>query len=270
LRSKADINDPEKPIGSFMFLGPTGVGKTEVARVLAKTLFDSEKQMIRLDMSEYMEKHSVSKLIGSPPGYVGFENGGQLTEKIRRQPYSIVLFDEIEKAHPDVLNVLLQILDDGQITDSKGKKVNFKNTIIIMTSNIGSDKILKKMKEDVIITEVNKFFRPEFINRIDEIIVFNALNLISIKKIVSLELQKLAIRVQKQGISIHFGEEVFEFVAKKAYDPIFGARPIKRFIKKTIESQLAEDIISGDINEDNSYDTKIIGQKILFQRNKLN
>ncbi|CAM9120638.1 ATP-dependent Clp protease ATP-binding subunit [Mycoplasma marinum] len=252
LRSKANINDPNKPIGSFIFMGMTGVGKTEVARTLAKNLFDTEKAMVRLDMSEYMEKHAVSRLIGSPPGYVGYGEGGQLTEAVRQRPYSIVLFDEIEKAHPDVLNILLQILDDGQVTDSKGKLINFKNTIIIMTTNLGSEELMNKKKikpKEILI----KYLRPEFINRIDEIIPFNSLDKTVIKQIVSLELAKLTKRVKEQKIELTFTKKAVEAIANNSYDPLFGARPIKRYIKKHLESLIAKQIISSKILPKNNY-----------------
>ncbi|RMA79114.1 ATP-dependent Clp protease ATP-binding subunit ClpB [Metamycoplasma subdolum] len=250
-RAKANINDPNRPIGSFIFLGPTGVGKTEVARSLAEALFDNENHIIRLDMSEYMEKQSGSKMIGSAPGYVGFEEGGQLTEKVRRLPYSIVLFDEIEKAHPDVLNLLLQILDNGQLTDSKGRSVNFRNTIIIMTSNIGSELILdKKANYENLKRLLLTKMKPEFINRIDEIIMFNSLDQKVTKSIVQLEINKLKNRVNKnQSISLEVDQEVIDFIAKEAYDPNFGARPIKRYIQKNIENKLAILIIDNKVKE---------------------
>ncbi|TPR54331.1 ATP-dependent Clp protease ATP-binding subunit [Metamycoplasma neophronis] len=249
-RSKADINDPNRPIGSFLFLGPTGVGKTELARALAEALFDDENRIIRLDMSEYMEKHSVSKLIGSPPGYVGFENGGQLTEKVRQNPYSIVLFDELEKAHPDVLNLMLQILDNGTLTDSNGRVVNFRNTIIIMTSNIGSTEIINKsLTDDGIKNLLLKSFKPEFINRIDEIIPFQPLSPSIVENIVKLELNKLTKRVDKnQHIVLNFDPKVIKFIADNAYDPAFGARPIRRYIQKYVENKLAIYIIEGQIS----------------------
>ncbi|TCG11551.1 ATP-dependent Clp protease ATP-binding subunit [Mycoplasma todarodis] len=253
LRSKANINDPNRPIGSFIFMGPTGVGKTEVARALARNLFDTEKAMIRIDMSEYMEKHTVARLIGSPPGYVGYGDGGQLTEAVRRKPYSIVLFDEIEKAHPDVLNILLQILDDGQVTDSKGKLVNFKNTIVIMTTNLGAQEMLdkKRIKPKEILM---KYLRPEFINRIDEITPFNSLNKKVITEIVELELQKLIKRVGDQKIRLTFSQKAIDAIANNSYDPAFGARPIKRYIKRNIESILAKAIISGELIAKNYYE----------------
>ena len=256
LRSKANINDPNRPIGSFIFLGPTGVGKTELAKALAFSLFDSEKQMIRIDMSEFMEAHSVSKLIGSPPGYIGYGEMSQLSDKVRQNPYSVVLFDEIEKAHPDVLNILLQILDDGILKDSKGKEINFKNTIIIMTSNIGSNIILEnKNAEQKVIQEMQKVFRPEFINRIDEIIVFNPLDEKVIEKIIEKELKKLSSRVlENQDITIKFSPKINEYILKNGYNKIFGARPINRLIKNDIESFIAKKIISHDMKKNETYE----------------
>lgn len=271
LRSKADINDPNSPIGSFIFMGPTGVGKTEVSKALALELFNSVKNMVRIDMSEYMEKHSVSRLIGSPPGYVGYEQGGQLTEAIRRKPYSIILLDEIEKAHADVLNVLLQILDDGRLTDGQGRVVNFKNTIIIMTTNIGSLDIMKNSKDkEKIKQELFKYLLPEFINRVDDIVVFNSLNMTNIKEIVKLELNKLILRLNEKNISVIFDDSVIEHIAKKAYDPAFGARPIKRYIKDTIETKIAKDIISSFIHEDQQYSATIFAGKLRINKLKLN
>ncbi|MBR3571548.1 MAG: AAA family ATPase [Mycoplasmataceae bacterium] len=257
LRSKANINDPNRPIGSFMFLGPTGVGKTELAKTLAFALFDSERQMIRIDMSEFMEAHSVSKLIGSPPGYVGYGEMSQLSDKVRQNPYSVILFDEIEKAHPDVLNILLQILDDGILKDSKGKEINFKNTIIIMTSNVGSNFILENEKNSVekVIKELQKVFRPEFINRIDETIIFNTLSESVIEKIIVKELNNLSKRVyENQEITIKFDSKINKYVLEKGYNKIFGARPINRLIKNDIESFIAKKIISGDMKKDQVYE----------------
>ncbi|MBR3259226.1 MAG: AAA family ATPase [Mycoplasmataceae bacterium] len=257
LRSKANINDPNRPIGSFMFLGPTGVGKTELAKTLAFALFDSERQMIRIDMSEFMEAHSVSKLIGSPPGYVGYGEMSQLSDKVRQNPYSVILFDEIEKAHPDVLNILLQILDDGILKDSKGKEINFKNTIIIMTSNVGSNFILENEKNSVekVIKELQKVFRPEFINRIDETIIFNTLSESVIEKIIVKELNNLSKRVyENQEINIKFDSKINKYVLEKGYNKIFGARPINRLIKNDIESFIAKKIISGDMKKDQVYE----------------
>ena len=259
-RAKANINDPNRPIGSFLFLGPTGVGKTELAKALAENLFDDENRIIRLDMSEYMEKHSVSKLIGSPPGYIGYEKGGQLTEKVRQNPYSIVLFDEIEKANINVLNLLLQIMDNGALTDSRGRLINFRNTIIIMTSNIGAtdDETLPKNAQDEQIKELKKLLlnnqlKPEFVNRIDEVIKFNSLDKKVIEQIVLLEINKLKLRLfRNQNITINVDDEVISFIAKNAYDEAFGARPIRRYIQNNLESKLASLIIDNKIKSNDN------------------
>ena len=252
LRARAGIADPTRPLGSFLFLGPTGVGKTELAKTLAKTLFDDEKNMIRLDMSEYMEKFSVSRLIGAPPGYVGFEDGGQLTEAVRRKPYSVVLFDEIEKAHPDVFNVLLQVLDDGRITDSQGRTVDFKNTVIILTSNLGSSAILDGIDENGEIKEEAKeevmrllksSFRPEFLNRLDEIVFYKPLQKTEIGKIVDLMLEGLKKRLEEQQIELEITSTAKDYIIDNGYDPVYGARPLKRFIQRTVETMLAKKII---------------------------
>lgn len=243
LRSKAQIQDENIPIGSFMFLGPTGVGKTEVAKALAQQLFDDERHIVRIDMSEYMEKHSVARLIGAPPGYVGYDEGGQLTEAVRRNPYSIVLFDEIEKAHPDVFNVLLQILDDGRITDSKGVTVDFKNTIIILTSNLGSQYAFEANNHDKYMEEVKRHFKPEFINRIDEIIVFNALDDSAFIKIAHKFMDQLKERLEKRDIHLHVKNAVYAQIAKMGVDPVYGARPMKRYIQRQIETNIAKKII---------------------------
>lgn len=243
LRSKAQIQDENRPIGSFMFLGPTGVGKTEVAKALAQQLFDDERHIVRIDMSEYMEKHSVARLIGAPPGYVGYDEGGQLTEAVRRNPYSIVLFDEIEKAHPDVFNVLLQILDDGRITDSKGVTVDFKNTIIILTSNLGSQYAFEANNHDKYMEEVKRHFKPEFINRIDEIIVFNALDDSAFIKIAHKFMDQLKERLEKRDIHLHIKNAVYAQIAKMGVDPVYGARPMKRYIQRQIETNIAKKII---------------------------
>ncbi len=246
IRSRSGIKDPNRPIGSFMFLGPTGVGKTEVARSLAYELFDDEKHMVRIDMSEYMEKYSVSRLIGAAPGYVGYEEGGQLTEKVRRNPYSIVLFDEIEKAHPDVLNLLLQILDEGRLTDSNGRTVNFKNTIIIMTSNVGSEYVING-EEDKIMGELNKYFRPEFLNRLDEIIIFNKLTKENLGEILDNIVSEIEKRLTDINIKLELTEKAKEYFIENGYDEFYGARPLKRLINSKLETLLATKLINNEI-----------------------
>ena len=236
LRARAGLKEENKPIGSFIFLGPTGVGKTELAKTLCETLFDSEKNLIRLDMSEYMEKHSVSRLIGAPPGYVGYEEGGQLTESVRRKPYSVILFDEIEKAHPDVFNILLQLLDDGRLTDNQGRTVDFKNTIIIMTSNLQSD-------------QLNSYFRPEFLNRVDDIIIFHHLNINDIKKIVGLTMKRLISKLSDKKISLDISDKAMEHMARESYDEAYGARPVKRYVQSNLENEIASMIVRGDVHE---------------------
>ena len=264
LRSKAGIKDPTKPIGSFLFLGPTGVGKTELAKALAAALFDNEQNMVRIDMSEYMEKYSVSRLIGAPPGYVGYEEGGQLTEAVRRKPYSVVLFDEIEKAHPDVFNVLLQVLDDGRITDSQGRTVDFKNTILIMTSNIGSSYLLDGIEEngeiakeasDLVMNDLRAHFRPEFLNRLDEIIMFKPLSKEHVGRIVDLLLVDLNKRLSDKEITIRLTDAAKQFVIEQAYDPVYGARPLKRYLQKTVETLSARLIVADKVE---STDTIVI------------
>ena len=248
IRSRSGIKDENRPIGSFMFLGPTGVGKTEVARTLAYELFDDEKHMIRIDMSEYMESHSVARLIGAPPGYVGYDEGGQLTEAVRRNPYSIVLFDEIEKAHKDVLNILLQILDDGRITDGHGRTVDFKNTIIIMTSNIGSEYVLDgKIDDNIINSELKGYFRPEFLNRIDEIIIFNSLSKDVIYQILDKLISDLNIKLDSQKISIKLSDKAKDYIVEKGFDHNFGARPLKRYLSKNLETLLAKSLVEGTV-----------------------
>jgi len=256
VRARAGMKNPKRPIASFIFLGPTGVGKTELARALAEDLFDDERAMIRLDMSEYMEKHSVSRLVGAPPGYVGYDEGGMLTEAVRRRPYSVVLFDEIEKAHPDVFNIFLQILDDGQLTDSHGHTVSFKNTIIIMTSNIGSELLLenlnKKEPKDLkesLLKMLRASFRPEFLNRVDEILMFHALELKHIEKIVDIQMSLLAARLKEQGIELEYGDAVKKHLAKAGYDPVYGARPLKRAIVKEVETPVSRMIVGGELME---------------------
>ena len=261
LRSRAGIKDPSKPIGSFMFLGPTGVGKTELAKSLAAALFDNEQNMVRIDMSEYMEKYSVSRLIGAPPGYVGYEEGGQLTEAVRRKPYSVVLFDEIEKAHPDVFNVLLQVLDDGRITDSQGRTVDFKNTILIMTSNIGSSYLLEGIEEDgeisrsceeMVMTDLKNHFRPEFLNRLDEIIMFKPLTVENIGGIMDLLIEELNGRLADKEITIELTQAAREYIAKQAYDPAYGARPLKRYLQKNVETLSARMILSDQVHTEDT------------------
>ena len=247
IRARAGIKDPSKPIGSFIFLGPTGVGKTEVAKTLASNLFDSEKHMIRIDMSEYMESFNVSRLIGSPPGYVGYDEGGQLTEAVRRNPYSIVLFDEIEKAHKDVFNILLQILDDGRITDSQGRVVDFKNTIIIMTSNIGSEYILENKESTLVLEQLKQYFKPEFLNRIDEIIMFNSLSKDVVYSILDNIIFEIEDRLKDKNLKLNLTYKAKEFIINNAYDPNYGARPIRRYVQANVETLIAKNIIQGNI-----------------------
>ena len=272
IRSKAGIKDPSKPIGSFIFLGPTGVGKTELAKALAKSLFDDEQSIVRLDMSEYMEKYSVSRLIGAPPGYVGYEEGGQLTEAVRRKPYSVVLFDEIEKAHPDVFNVLLQVLDDGRITDSKGRTVDFKNTIIIMTSNLGAqylldgindDGTIKKEAEDAVMEALRSNFRPEFLNRLDEIIMFKPLTKDNISHIVDLLMDDLNERVSDREIHITLTDAAKRYIVEEGYDPVYGARPLKRFLQKNVETLAAKLILADDVMPQNTIEIDYDGSKLI-------
>ena len=273
LRARAGIKDPRRPIGSFLFLGPTGVGKTELARTLASTLFDSVDNIVRLDMSEYMEKHSVARLIGAPPGYVGYDKGGQLTEAVRRKPYSVVLFDEIEKAHPDVFNVLLQVMDDGRITDSQGHTVDFKNTVIIMTSNVGSryltegvsgDQIPETVRDSVM-TELRQGFRPEFLNRIDDVILFKPLSLEEITEIVDLLLAQLNTRLADRQIVIEFDQGASAWIGEKGYDPVYGARPLKRFLQKQVETRLARGILRGDVAEQSTVRFTLHGDELAMQ-----
>ncbi|SHN54757.1 ATP-dependent chaperone ClpB [Desulfovibrio litoralis] len=277
LRSRSGLSDPNRPIGSFIFLGPTGVGKTELCKTLASSLFDSEDNMIRLDMSEYMEKHSVSRLIGSPPGYVGYDEGGQLTEAVRRKPYSVVLFDEVEKAHPDVFNTLLQILDDGRLTDSQGRTVDFKNTIIIMTSNIGSHRILegissggvlKESAREAVLMELRQHFRPEFLNRVDDIILFKPLLEAQMKEIVEIMLQRLKARLAEKKISFEISELAKDHIAKDAYDPAYGARPLRRYLQQYVENSLARKIISGEIVEGDTAFVDLVDGKINISSKK--
>ena len=274
IRARAGIKDPDRPIGSFLFLGPTGVGKTELAKALAATMFDSEKHMIRIDMSEYMEKHSVSRLIGAPPGYVGHEEGGQLTEAVRRQPYSVILMDEVEKAHSDVFNILLQLLDEGRLTDSKGRNVNFKNTIIIMTSNIGSQHLLDTVVVDgelseetkgIVMNEVHQYFKPEIINRMDDIVMFSPLTKKNMGAIVDRLIADLNRRLSQQHMSLEVTENVKEWVADSAYEPQFGARPLKRFIQKHIETPLARKLIAEDMTEGLHIKADYVNDELTFE-----
>lgn len=269
-RARAGLKDPKRPIGSFIFLGPTGVGKTELARALAEAIFGDEDAMIRIDMSEFMERHSTSRLVGSPPGYVGYDEGGQLTEKVRRKPYSVVLLDEVEKAHPEVFNILLQVLDDGRLTDGKGRTVDFRNTVIIMTSNVGAEELRKggsvgfkpdsssryNDMKDKVMQDLKKTFRPEFINRIDEIIVFHPLDEAQIAQIVELMVKNLQRRLQEQEIQFTLTDEAKAFLAKEGFDPQYGARPLQRAIVRHIEDRLSEALLAGEIKKG---DTVVLG-----------
>jgi ATP-dependent Clp protease ATP-binding subunit ClpB len=271
IRARAGIKDPKRPIGSFLFLGPTGVGKTELARALAATLFDDEDNIVRLDMSEYMEKHTVARLIGAPPGYVGYDEGGQLTEAVRRKPYSVVLLDEIEKAHPDVFNVLLQVLDDGRLTDGQGRTVSFKNTVIIMTSNIGSQLILdyrgadessyQQMRERVL-EALRRQFRPEFLNRVDEVVVFRALTEAELARIVEIQLEGLRKRLAERRITLEVTEAARAWLARVGYDPVFGARPLKRAIQREVETPVARLIVAGQVRDGDTVRVEVAGDAL--------
>ncbi|NLZ62728.1 MAG: AAA domain-containing protein, partial [Lentisphaerae bacterium] len=255
IRARAGLKDPRRPIGSFIFLGPTGVGKTELAKTLAAAMFDDERAMIRIDMSEYMEKFAVSRLVGSPPGYVGYEEGGQLTEAVRRRPYCVLLFDEIEKAHPDVFNILLQVLDDGRLTDSQGRLVDFKNSVIIMTSNIGSKEIAEFSGNDYeqmrqrVVNELRSYFRPEFLNRLDDVVVFHRLEREHIREIVKVQLQDFAARLTANSIGFSITTEAEDALAAEGFDPVYGARPLKRVITKRLENPISRMIIAGELSE---------------------
>jgi ATP-dependent Clp protease ATP-binding subunit ClpB len=271
-RSRAGLSDPNRPTASFIFLGPTGVGKTELAKALASFLFDTEEAMVRIDMSEYMEKHTVSRLMGAPPGYVGYEEGGQLTEAVRRRPYSVILFDEIEKAHPDVFNVMLQILDDGRLTDSQGHVVDFKNAIIIMTSNIGSQYILdiagddsryEEMRSRVMET-MRDSFRPEFLNRIDEIIIFHPLIKSQLRNIVKLQIKRLEERLAEQKIGLKLSELALDFLAEVGYDPLFGARPLKRAVQRYLETSIARSILKGEFKGGDTIVVGVEDERLMF------
>ena len=273
IRSRAGLKDPNRPIGSFIFLGPTGVGKTYLTKTLAFNLFDDESNIVRIDMSEYMDKFSTTRLIGAPPGYVGYEEGGQLTEAVRRKPYSVILFDEIEKAHPDVFNILLQLLDDGRLTDGKGKVVDFKNTIIIMTSNIGSEIILEDPQvseptKEAVLNEMKHRFKPEFLNRIDDIIVFKALGKESVKNIISLILDEINDKLKEQYIKIEFTDKALDYIVNEAYDPAYGARPLKRFVQKDIETNLSKMILSNEVPENSTVVLDSDGEKLIYNVKK--
>ena len=273
IRSRAGLKDPNRPIGSFIFLGPTGVGKTYLTKTLAFNLFDDEDNIVRIDMSEYMDKFSVTRLIGAPPGYVGYEEGGQLTEAVRRKPYSVILFDEIEKAHPDVFNVLLQLLDDGRLTDGKGKMVDFKNTIVIMTSNIGSEIILNdpmvsEPTKEAVLDEMKHRFKPEFLNRIDDIIVFKALGKESVKNIVNLILEGINERLKEQYIKVEFTDKALDYIVDEAYDPAYGARPLKRFVQKDIETNLSKMILGGEVPENSVVKVDSDGKDLIYKVEK--
>ena len=271
IRARAGIKDPRRPIGSFLFLGPTGVGKTELAKALAESLFDDENAMIRIDMSEYMEKHAVARLIGAPPGYVGYEEGGQLTEAVRRKPYAVILFDEVEKAHPDVFNVLLQVLDDGRITDSKGRTVDFKNTIIILTSNIGSDLILEGITDTGEITNeveegvnnrLKMHFRPECLNRLDDIVIYKPLMKEQIIQIVDLLVTDLNRRLADRQLSVKLTHEAKVYLAEQGFDPVFGARPLKRFLQRKVETLIGRMLIANDVEPFSTFVVDYDGQEL--------
>ncbi len=262
-RSRSGVSDPDKPIGVFMFLGPTGVGKTETAKSLARFLFESEKKMIRLDMSEYAEKHQAERMIGAPPGYIGYEDGGQLTEYVRRHPYSVVLLDEIEKAHRDVFNILLQVFDDGRLTDGQGRTVDFKNCIFIMTSNIGSSDLLNgsaQEHKEKVMRQLNQNFRPEFLNRIDDFVFFNPLEKKELNQIIQIQLKQIKSRLTEKNITLEIQPEVTGHLIKRGYDPVFGARPLKRALQSELLNPLSRKIISGEITE---------GSKVLVKKNDL-
>ena len=285
-RGRVGLKDPNRPIGSFIFLGPTGVGKTELCKTLAEAMFGDENAMIRFDMSEFMEKHTVSKLIGSPPGYVGYDEGGQLTERVRRKPYSVILFDEIEKAHPDVFNMLLQILDDGRLTDSQGRKVDFRNTVIIMTSNVGAKLITSEQKslgflsdgsdkpkseketaeeiKEAVMGELKNTFKPEFLNRIDDIIVFNRLNDADIKNIAKRMLKTLTKRLENMEIDITFADSTIDEISKEGFDPVYGARPLRRAIQSKLEDDISEKILDGSIAKGGKYICEFVDNKFTF------
>jgi ATP-dependent Clp protease ATP-binding subunit ClpB len=269
-RSRAGLSDPNRPIGSFLFLGPTGVGKTELARALADHLFDDERAIVRVDMSEYQERHAVSRLVGAPPGYIGYEEGGQLTEAVRRRPYSIVLLDEMEKAHADVFNILLQLLDDGRLTDGQGRTVDFRNAIVIMTSNLGSaifgDTSLDREKQkQTVLDDVRAFFRPELVNRIDEIVVFDPLGRDEIGQIVGIQLRALQRRLTERGLSIELTDEARAYLADKGYEPAFGARPLQRLIQREIQDPLAMKLLAGEIHDGDTVTIDVSADRMSFR-----
>jgi ATP-dependent Clp protease ATP-binding subunit ClpB len=273
-RARAGLQDPHRPVGSFIFLGPTGVGKTETARALAEFLFDDERAMVRLDMSEYMEKHAVARMIGAPPGYVGYEEGGQLTEAVRRRPYSVILFDEIEKAHADVFNVLLQILDDGRLTDSKGRTVDFKNTVLIMTSNLGSREIQEvsddeKQVREAVTQVLRDHFKPEFLNRIDDTVIFHRLSREQISQIVDVQLERLRQMLLERNISIVLDDSAKELLAREGYDPSYGARPLKRAIQTLIQNPLAMRLLQGEILPGQTVTVSAKDGALVFDANKV-
>ncbi|MEK9770523.1 MAG: AAA family ATPase, partial [Betaproteobacteria bacterium] len=272
-RARSGLSDPNRPNGSFLFLGPTGVGKTELTKALAEALFDSETAMIRLDMSEYMEKHSVARLIGAPPGYVGYDEGGLLTEQVRRKPYAVILLDEVEKAHPDVFNLLLQVLDDGRLTDSHGRTVDFKNTVLIMTSNLGSD-LIHKMGADqtydqikgAVMTRVSSHFRPEFLNRIDEAVVFHNLNEAHIAQVAEIQVNELIKRIGALGIEASLNQELIQAISQEGFDPLYGARPIKRLVQRMVENPLATALIDGEIQSGDRIEIRLGPNGVIFQK----
>jgi ATP-dependent Clp protease ATP-binding subunit ClpB len=280
-RARSGLKDPNRPIGSFIFLGPTGVGKTELARALAETLFDDERAMIRIDLSEYQEKHNVARLIGAPPGYVGYEEGGQLTEAVRRKPYSVILFDEIEKAHPDVFNVMLQILDDGRLTDGQGRVVDFKNTLVTMTSNIGSMRILDyrgsleggeyELMKRAVLEEMRRHFRPEFLNRIDEVIVFHSLSEEHLKEIVEIQMTGLRARLAERHVRVELTDAAREHLVRAGYEPGFGARPLKRAIQREIETPLSRLILEGQLRDHQTVhvDADAVAGRLTFEARKM-
>jgi ATP-dependent Clp protease ATP-binding subunit ClpB len=271
IRARSGIKDPRRPIGSFIFLGPTGVGKTELARSLAAALFDTEENLVRLDMSEYQERHTVSRLLGAPPGYVGYEEGGQLTEAVRRKPYAVVLFDEIEKAHADVFHTLLQVLDDGRLTDGQGRTVDFRNTVIIMTSNIGSSYLLdgvtaggeiKPEARDVVTAELRRHFRPEFLNRVDDIVLFTPLSQAEIEQIVSLMFDDLRRRLADRRITLEVTDEARRLIAQQGFDPVYGARPLRRFIAREVETRIGRALVSGGITDGTVIQVEVVGGEL--------